>query len=72
MNFLVVIEKTPRNFSAYSPDLPGCVATGDTHEEAIHEMRNAIALHIESLREHDEQVPIPSCTALVVAVGDPN
>jgi len=66
MEYTIVIEETPRNFSAYAPDLPGCVATGATRDEVIREMRSAIAFHIESLREHREPVPDPRCTAAVV------
>ncbi|MGQ9512648.1 type II toxin-antitoxin system HicB family antitoxin [Thermodesulfitimonas sp.] len=49
--FLVVIEKAVSNYSAYSPDLPGCVATGATPEETKQRMAEAIALHIQGLRE---------------------
>jgi predicted RNase H-like HicB family nuclease len=69
MEYIIVIEKAPRNFSAYVPDLPGCVATGATRDETVQEMRSAIAFHIESLREHNEPVPTPSCTAAVVNVA---
>ena len=69
MEYTIVIEQTPRNFSAYAPDLPGCVATGATQEEAVREMRTAIAFHIESLREHSEPVPTPRCTTAVVDVA---
>lgn len=69
MEYTIVIERTPRNFSAYAPDLPGCVATGATEDEAVREMRSAIAFHIESLREHREPVPDPQCTATVVDVA---
>jgi predicted RNase H-like HicB family nuclease len=51
MRFAIVIEKGRRNFSAYAPDLPGCVATADTPEKVGREMRSAIAFHIEGLRE---------------------
>lgn len=68
MNYTIVIEQTPRNYAAYAPDLPGCVATGATREEVVREMRSAIAYHIESLREHSEPVPPPRCSAAVVAV----
>ena len=69
MEYTIVIEQTPRNFSAFAPDLPGCVATGATRDEVIAEMSAAIALHIESLREHREPLPAPRCTATVVAVS---
>ena len=69
MEYTVVIEKAPGNFAAYVPDLPGCVATGATRDEVIREIRAAIALHIESLREQGEPVPAPQCSAAVVEVA---
>ena len=66
MEYTVVIEKSPNNFAAYVPDLPGCVATGSTREELLDEIREAIVFHIESLREHGEPVPEPQSTAAVV------
>ena len=66
MRYTVVIEQTPRNFPAYVPDLPGCVATGATREGLIQMMREAIAMHVEGLRERGEQVPEPQSTAAVV------
>lgn len=56
--FLVVIEDAGKNFSAYSPDLPGCVATGKTREETEKNMYEAIQMHLEGLRE--DGLPIPS------------
>jgi len=55
--FLVVIERAPGSFSAYSPDLPGCVATGETREEVEANMYEAIKLHTEGLRE--DGLPTP-------------
>jgi predicted RNase H-like HicB family nuclease len=49
--FLVVIEKADRNYSAYAPDLPGCVATGKTVEETEHNMHEAIEMHVQGLLE---------------------
>ena len=69
MEYTIVIEETPRNFSAYALDLPGCVATGATRDDVAREMRSAIAFHIESLREHREPVPDPRCTATVVDIA---
>ena len=69
MQYTIVIEKAPSNYAAYVPDLPGCVATGATREEAVREMRQAIEFHIESLREHGEPVAEPQCTATVVDVA---
>ena len=56
MKYTVVIEKTPNNYAAYAPDLPGCVATGTTREALLEEMREAIEFHIEGLREHGEPI----------------
>ena len=69
MQYTIVIEKAPRNYAAYAPDLPGCVATGPTREDTVREMQRAIALHLDSLREHGEPVPQPQCTAAVVEVA---
>jgi len=66
--FLVVIEKTNGNYSAYSPDLPGCVATGDTHDEATRNMYEAIEMHVRGLREDGLPVPESNSFAEVVAV----
>jgi predicted RNase H-like HicB family nuclease len=59
--FLIVIEKTKRNYSAYSPDLPGCVATGKTREEAERNMHEAVEMHVQGLLE--DNLPIPEGTA---------
>ena len=69
MQYTIVIERSPRNYAAYAPDLPGCIATGATTEKTVLEMRRAIAFHIESLREHGESLPEPGCTAAVVDVA---
>jgi len=67
--FLIVVEDAGNNFSAYSPDLLGCVATGATREEAEKNMYEAIQLHIEGLLE--DGLPIPNSTAVAeyVVVG---
>ena len=57
MRYAIVIEQAEGNFSAYAPDLPGCVATGGTLAEVKAEMREAIAFHIDGLRE--DGLPIP-------------
>lgn len=66
--YLVVIEKADGNYSAYSPDLPGCVATGTTREETEDTMRDAIAFHLEGLREDGLPLPEPQSSAAYVAV----
>ncbi len=68
MQYTIVIERAPKNYAAYVPDLPGCIATGATEEDATREIREAIRLHIESLRQHGEPVPEPQCMATVVDV----
>ena len=60
MRYAVVLEKTENNYSAYVPDLPGCVATGSTVAETEHEIRAAISFHIEGLREDGLRIPQPS------------
>ena len=60
MRYAVVIEKAANNYSAYAPDLPGCVATGTTLEEVEREMRRATAFHLEGLREDGLPVPTPT------------
>ena len=69
MRYTAAIERAPRNYAAYVPDLPGCVGTGTLAEDATREIREAIRLHIESLRERGEPVPKPHCTATVVDVA---
>ena len=58
--YAVVIEKAPANYSAYVPDLPGCVATGATIEEVDQEIREAIEFHLEGLRDAGEPIPEPT------------
>jgi predicted RNase H-like HicB family nuclease len=67
--YAIVIEDAGENYSAYVPDLPGCVSTGSSIEEATANIREAIALHIESLREHGEEVPPPTSRASTVQVA---
>jgi predicted RNase H-like HicB family nuclease len=70
MRFLmIVVERADHNFSAYSPDLPGCVATGATIEETRARMHEAIDLHIKGLREDQLPIPEPSATAAYVEVA---
>ncbi|MBY0279408.1 type II toxin-antitoxin system HicB family antitoxin [Candidatus Binatia bacterium] len=68
MRYLVIVEQTATGYSAYSPDLEGCVATGRTREEVENEMREAIAFHIEGLRQHGESVPTPGSYSTYVEV----
>jgi len=66
--YLVVIEQANGNLSAYSPDLPGCVATGKTRVEVEANMRAAIQMHIEGLREDGLPIPEPTTSAEYVTV----
>jgi predicted RNase H-like HicB family nuclease len=60
--FLIVIEKANGNYSAYSPDLPGCVATGKSRDEAARNMHDAVEMHVQGMLE--DKLPIPKSTAL--------
>ncbi|MCK4401136.1 type II toxin-antitoxin system HicB family antitoxin [bacterium] len=65
--FLIVIEKRENNYSAYSPDLLGCIATGKTREETEKNMHEAIQFHLEGLRE--DSLPIPKQTSFAEYVA---
>ena len=66
--FLIVFEKTENNYSVYSPDLLGCVATGSTKEEAEKNMQEAIQMHIEDLIEDNSPIPESTSFAEYIAV----
>ena len=66
--FLIVVENAGANFSSYSPDLPGCIATGATREETEQNMVEAIQLHLEGLREDNLPIPKSSSYAEVVVI----
>lgn len=67
--YLIIVEPTATGFSAYSPDVPGCVATGRTREEVEREMREAVAFHLDGLREDGQPLPHPSAAAAYVDVA---
>ena len=69
MKYAVVIEKAKSNFSAFVPDLPGCVATGATIEEVENQIREAIEFHIEDMRQDGEEVPQPSSSVDYIEVA---
>lgn len=69
MRYAVVIEKGESSYGAYVPDLPGCVAAGDTKEEVIRLIQEAIEFHIEGLKEEGESVPPPSSSVEFVEVA---
>ncbi len=69
MKYAVVVEQGPSSFGAYVPDLPGCVAAGDTYEETLQLIEDAIGFHVEGLREHGEPVPAPATRIAFVEVA---
>ena len=68
MEYLVVVEKGKTSYGAYVPDLPGCVAVGETRREVLKLIREGIELHIEALRDAGEAVPSPTSKSEVVKV----
>lgn len=62
--YLIIVEKTESGFSAYSPDLPGCISTGKTIEETEVNMKEAIEFHIEGLKLEGYEIPLPSTAAI--------
>jgi len=68
VKYLIVIEPTSTGFSAYSPDLPGCVSTGATRDEVERNMQEAIELHLEGLREEGYPIPEPSSSSSYVEI----
>ena len=68
MKYLIVIEQAATGYSAYSPDLPGCIATGGTRAEAEREMKDAIAFHLDGLRAEGMPIPQPSSSSSYVDV----
>ena len=67
--YLIVVEKTRTGFSAYSPDLDGCVATGSTRKQVERAMREAIEFHLEGLRSEGYRVPAPQAYATYVEIA---
>jgi predicted RNase H-like HicB family nuclease len=69
MDYVVIIEKGESSYGAYVPDLPGCVAVGETREEAMQLIHEAIEFHIEGLKEDGLPVPVASSTIQTVRVA---
>ena len=69
MKYAVVIEKGPESFSAYAPDLPGCAAAGETREEVVQLIQEAIEFHIQGMKEDGEEVPPPASSFVFVDVA---
>lgn len=68
MRYLVIVEKGPNSFGAHVPDLPGCVAVGETREEVLALIREAIELHLEDLKQGGQPIPAPASTGEVVEI----
>ena len=69
MRYVVIVEQGEGGFGAYVPDLPGCVAVGETREEALRLIQESIELHLEGLREDGLPVPEPSSSSEYVEIG---
>ena len=66
MRYAVVIERAENNYSAYVPDLPGCVSTGATADEALASIREAVQFHLDGLREDGQPIPPPAAVSTYV------
>ena len=69
MRYLVVVERGPSSFGAYVPDLPGCIAVGESREEVLASIHEAIEFHLEGLREDGQPIPPPSSSSELVEVA---
>jgi predicted RNase H-like HicB family nuclease len=69
MKYAVVIEKGSESFGAYAPDLPGCAVVGKSREEVIKLIQEAIELHLQSLKEHGDEIPPPASSFYFVDVA---
>ncbi len=69
MRYLVVVEKGPTSYGAYVPDLPGCIAVGETREEALASIHEAIEFHLEGLKEDGQPIPPPSSSSEIVEIA---
>ena len=68
MRYTVIIEKGEKNYGAYVPDLPGCVAVGETKEEVLKLIREAIEFHIDGIQKEGIHIPEPTTTSELIAV----
>ena len=69
MRYLVIVEKGSKSFGAYVPDLPGCIAAGDTREEVLELIHEAIEFHIEGLKEDGLPVPPPASQSELIEIA---
>jgi len=69
LQYLIVIEQGSNSYGAYVPDLPGCVAVGESREEAVELIQEAIAMHLEDLRDRGEAIPPPHSSSEVIEIS---
>lgn len=69
MKYLIVIEKSNTGYSAYSPDLPGCISTGKNIEETEQNMREAISFHLDGLKEEGYEIPEPTSRSSYIEIA---
>ncbi len=69
MEYTVILEQGENSFGAFVPDLPGCVAAGDTKEEALKLIKEAIELHLEVLKEEGTVIPVPHCSSEIIRIA---
>lgn len=69
MRYMVVIEKGPSSYGAFVPDLPGCIAVGETEAEALTLIEEAIQFHLEDMRADGLQIPLPAATSTFVDIA---
>jgi len=69
MKYAVVIEKGPTSYGAYVPDLPGCVAVGETRDETVQLIHDAIEIHLQGMKDQGEELPQPASSVEIVEVA---
>jgi len=70
MKYAVVIERSPHNFAAYVPDLPGCVSTGKSEQEVLQRIHEAIEFHLDGMREDGVPIPKPTSTVALIEIPE--
>jgi predicted RNase H-like HicB family nuclease len=71
MRFVVIIEKGPTSYGAYAPDVPGCIAVGETADEALRKFSEALEAHLQLMADDGEPLPVPASTPQWVDVAVP-
>jgi predicted RNase H-like HicB family nuclease len=69
MEYVVILEEGPKSWGAYVPDLPGCVAVGETREEALAMIREAIEFHLEGMKQDGQSIPTPHSHSEIIQVN---